>query len=167
MQAWLQRQQRRPTWSSSTRRTGCRRSCCRTSLRCRLPSCRRAAALHIHSHTKRSQCRDMTSVLQRSRCHNAYAAGRPTSLRHELTTHGSIFVKQANAAGDLDRAEALCVTYAAFCSANAWVLASRLPEARLGPGPLECKPLFGAFDAVMVALLGTRTLPLMMGMQGH
>ena len=40
---------------------------------------------------------------------------------------------QANAAGDLDRAEALCVTFAAFCSTNAWVLASRLPEARLSP----------------------------------
>lgn len=37
---------------------------------------------------------------------------------------------QANAARDLDRAEAICVTFAAFCSTNAWVLASRLPEVR-------------------------------------
>lgn len=155
MQAWLQRQQQRLTWSSSTRRTGCRRSCFHWSPRCRMPSCRRAPFLQtplatplpdaglqarpfpkILSQRKRSQCCDhMTAFSWESRRHVGGVAERLTSPRHKLTSEGSFpGVGQAHAAGDLDRAEALCVTFAAFCSTNAWVLASRLPEARLFPG---------------------------------
>ncbi|KAK9834976.1 hypothetical protein WJX81_001316 [Elliptochloris bilobata] len=51
-------------------------------------------------------------------------------------------VLQAASEGDPERAEALCVTFAAFCSANAWLLASPSPEgSALLEGLLQCAAL--------------------------
>ena len=80
MQAWLQRQPQRLTWSSSTRRMGCRRSCFHWWLRCRMPSCRRAPIPQPQSQRKRSHCYEhVTAVPCCSRRHIGCAAGGLTS----------------------------------------------------------------------------------------
>ena len=93
MQAWLQRQPQRLTWSSSTRRTGCRRSCFHWSPRCRMPSSRRVLSPQCQSQrTRLHWYKHATAVSCYSRHHNGCAAGWLTRPWHKLTSDGSFTI---------------------------------------------------------------------------